>query len=87
MPQYTKKAQVLFTEEQYLTLLSIAQQEKKALGTLLREAADLVYLRKKRSRDKARAVRELLSLKPTEVPADYQAWEQDYLDERAARHG
>ncbi len=87
MPQYTKKAQVLFTEEQYLTLLSIAQEKKKALGTLLREAADLVYLTKQRSRDKARAVRELLALKPTEVPADYHEWERDYFDERTTRHG
>jgi hypothetical protein len=69
---YTRKAQVPFTEEQYLALMSIARQEHKPLATLIREATDLVYFQKKRNPGKARAVRSLLSLKETEVPADYQ---------------
>lgn len=87
MPKYTKKAQVLFTEQQYRDLQEIAEQEHKPLGTLLREAAEQVYLKKKRAREKAQAVKELLSLKETDVPEDYQEWEQKYLEEKYSGHG
>lgn len=87
MAQYTKKAQVLFTEEQYRELVMIARERSKALGALLREAAEQVYLERRRRRQKAEAVRQLLALKETEPPADYHAWEREYLDERASRHG
>jgi len=87
MPRYTRKAQVLFTEEQYQELTRVAREQSKALGALLREAAEQVYLRKRRQRQKAEAVRRLLALKETEPPADYHVWEQEYLDERAGRAG
>jgi len=87
MPKYTKKAQVLFTEQQYLDLLEIAEQEHKPLGTLLREAAEQVYLKQKRAREKAQAVKALLSLKETDVPDDYQAWERHYLKTKYSDHG
>jgi len=87
MRRYTKKAQVLFTEEEYRILLMVAAEEHKALGALLREAAIEVYLRKRRKQEKAKAVAQLLALKETEVPADYQQWERQYLDEKANRHG
>ena len=87
MPKYTKKAQVLFTEQQYVDLLEIADQEGKPLGTLLREAAEQVLLKRKRARDKAEAVKELLSLKETDVPRDYQEWERRYLEGKYAGHG
>lgn len=87
MPRYTKKAQVLFTEQQYLDLQEIAEQEHKPLGTLLREAAEQVYLKKKRVREKVQAVKELLSLKETDVPENYQEWERQYLEEKYSGHG
>ncbi len=87
MPQYTRKAQVLFTEEQYRELMAVAREQSKALGALLREAAEQVYLRHRRKQQKADAVRGLLALKETEPPADYHEWEREYLDERAGGHG
>ena len=87
MPQYTRKAQVLFTEEQFRELTTVARERSQALGALLREAAVQVYLRQRRRKQKAEAVHRLLALKQTEPPADYHEWEQQYLDERAGRHG
>ena len=87
MPKYTRKAQVLFTEEQFRDLLEVAEHERKPVGMLLRQAAEQVILRRKRARAKAQAVKELLSLSPTAVPRDYQQWERQYLEEKHTRHG
>ncbi len=87
MPKYTRKAQVLFTDQQYRDLLEMAEQAHRPLGSLLREAAEQVYLKKKRAREKAQAVKELLSLKETDVPEDYQKWEEQYLEEKYSGHG
>ena len=85
MPKYTRKAQVLFTEGQSRDLLEVAEHERKPVGTLLREAAERVVLRRKLARKKAQAVKELLSLAPTAVPRSYQQWEQQYLDAKNPR--
>ncbi len=87
MPRYTKKAQVLFTEEQYHELTMLARESGQALGALLRDAAVKVCLRQRRQQQKAEAVHRLLALKQTEPPADYHEWERQYLDERASPHG
>lgn len=87
MPKYRKKAQVLFTDQQYRDLLQIADAQHKPLGALLREAAEEVYLKAKRAREKAEAVKALLSLKETEVPEHYEEWERHYLEEKASGHG
>lgn len=87
MRKYEKKAQVLLTERQYRDLLEIAEQQHKPLGTLLREAAEAVYLKQKHAHDKAQAVRALLALAETEVPAEYQDWERQYLSDKAGGHG
>ncbi len=87
MPHYTKKAQVLFTEEQYRELLAIAQEAQKSLGALLREAAVQVWLREKRRNDKAQAVQALLALEEVPAPANYGQWEEQYLDERSSLRG
>jgi hypothetical protein len=87
MAKYARKAQVLFTEQQYRDLLEVAQQEGRPLGALLREAAEQVLLRRKRGREKTQAVKDLLSLAPTAVPRDYQTWERQYLDAKHPRHG
>ena len=87
MPRYQRKAQVLFTEDQYARLLEIAKREGKKLGAVLRDAAEQVYLRRARGQEKAQAVRELLALGPIPAPDDYEAWEKQYLAEKASHHG
>lgn len=87
MPTYTKKAQVLFTEQQYRELMMIAEQEAKPLGALLRNAAEQVYLKKRRTREKTEAVNALLSLKSTTVPRKYEEWERQYLKGKYSVHG
>lgn len=86
MRKYEKKAQVLLTERQYRALVEIGAQQHKPLGTLLREAAETVYLTQKYARDKAQAVQALLALAETEVPAEYQDWEQQYLSDKTGDH-
>lgn len=83
MARYTRRAQVLLTEEQYATLQAIAEERDKALGALLREAAEELYLAERRRQERSRAARALLSLPATEAPDDYEAWESRYLDERS----
>ena len=87
MPRFQRKAQVPFTEDQYTRLLRISRREGKKLGTLLREAAEQVYLRKVRAGEKAQAVRELLALRLTPAPNDYETWEQQYIAEKYSGHG
>lgn len=84
MRKYIRKTQVLFTEQQYQELLEISRRKHKSVGTLLREAAERLYLKDERSRQKTEALESLLSLEETEVPEDYQQWEQQYLDEKCA---
>ena len=38
MPKHQRKAQVLFTEDQYARLLEIAKREGKKLGALVQDA-------------------------------------------------
>jgi hypothetical protein len=83
MARFTRRAQVLLTEDQYRSLQSLAEAQDKPLGALLREAAEEVYFREEKRGQKARAAREILSLPATDVPADYQEWERRYLDEQA----
>ncbi len=75
---YTKKAQVLFTEEQYKTLKDIAAKRHKKLGALIREAVEKMYIEKMRKKQTAEAVDKLLSLPPIPAPEDYQKWEKEY---------
>jgi len=87
MPRFQRKAQVLFTEEQYTRLLQISKREGKKLGALLRDAAEQVYLRRARALEKAKAARELLALGPIPAPDDYEIWEEQYLREKYSGHG
>lgn len=82
MDRYTKKAQVLFSEQQYRKLLEIAKKRQKSVAALLREAAEMLYLKDERSRRKTEAVQNLFSLEETEAPEEYQLWEQQYLNEK-----
>jgi len=83
MPKYLKKVQVLLTEKQYKNLEEIASQQKKKVGTLVREAIEEYHLKKKKQQEIAEAVDRLLSL--PEVPAP-ENWEE-FEKELAKTHG
>jgi len=82
MTRYTKKVQVALTEEQYRNLADIAAKEHKKIGAIVREALEQTCLRKQRAQEKAEAIRALLSMEPTDVPENYQEWEDQYLREK-----
>jgi len=75
---YTRKAQVLLTEEEYKTLEEVSARTRKKLGTLIREAVEKVYVEEKRKVERAEAVDRLLSLPAVPAPDDYQEWEREY---------
>ncbi|MFV1950938.1 MAG: hypothetical protein ACC630_03105 [Nitrospinota bacterium] len=75
---YTRKAQVLLTEEEYRILEEVSAKTKKKLGTLIREAIEKVYVEEKKKSQIAESVDRLLSLPPTPAPEDYQEWEKEY---------
>ncbi|MGR3316952.1 MAG: hypothetical protein ACUZ8O_00510 [Candidatus Anammoxibacter sp.] len=79
---YTKKAQVLFTEDQYNTLQEIASKSHKKIGALIREAVDKIYIEKRRKSEIAKAVDHLLSLPPTPAPDSYHKWEKRYSESK-----
>lgn len=83
MSKYRKKIQVLLTEMQYKDLEEIASDRKKKLGTLVREAIEEYYLKKKKEREIAEAVDRLLSLPPVPVP---ETWDE-FEEELAREHG
>jgi hypothetical protein len=87
MSRYSKKVQVLLTEEQYRELVALAAREHKKIGVVVREALEQTCLRKTRTREKAAAIRELLSMEPIDVPEDYQEWEEEYPHLKWAGHG
>ncbi|HRC85963.1 MAG TPA: hypothetical protein PK413_10175 [Thermoanaerobaculia bacterium] len=87
MPQLARKAQVLFSEEQYRQLAEIADRAKQPLSKLLRRAAEVVYLEPARRQAKRDALERLFSLPPAEAPEDYSEWEGQYLEDRFGHRG
>jgi len=80
MAKYSKKVQVLLTEQQLKDLEDIASKNHKKLGTLVREAIEEYHLKKKKQQEVAEAVDRLLSLPEVPAPEDYQKWEAEYLE-------
>jgi len=80
MAKYLKKVQVLLTDQQFKDLEKIASENHKKLGTLVREAIEEYYLKKKKQQKIAEAVDQLLSLPEVPAPEDYQKWEAEYLE-------
>lgn len=78
MTIYTKKAQVLLTEEEYEALEELSARTKKKLGTLIREAVERVYVEEKKRTEIRDSVDRLLSLPPVPAPEDYERWEKKY---------
>lgn len=90
MSRYTKKVQVLLTEEQYRDLAAIAAQERKKIGVVVREALErtgLVDHQRERIRQAATELLELAKTADTAPPEDYQEWEQEYSRLKWAGHG
>lgn len=77
---YTKKAQVLLTEEEYKTLEEVSANTHKKLGTLIREAIEKVYVEEKKKSLIKESIDRLLSLPQTPVPEDYEKWEKEYSE-------
>jgi hypothetical protein len=76
---YTKKAQVLLTEEEYKILEEVSVKTHKKIGTLIREAIEKVYIEEKKKSQILASIDRLLSLPPAPVPEDYEQWEREYL--------
>lgn len=83
MPKYSKKIQMLVTNDQYRELENIAAQRHTKLGTLVREAVVEYHLKKNKRRRIAEAVDRFLSLPEIEAPDN---WE-DFEKELAHAHG
>lgn len=83
MPKYQKKIQVLLTDEQFRDLGKIAEQRRKKLGTLVREAIEEYHLKQAKQRRIAEAVDRLLALPDVPAPEN---WEQ-FEEELARAHG
>jgi len=79
MARYSKKVQVLLTEQQLKELEEIASKNHKKLGTLVREAIEEYHLKGNKEQKIAEAVDRLLSLPQVPAPEDYQEWEAEYL--------
>ena len=81
MPAYSRKAQVLFTEEQFNELQTIAKKKHKKISALIREAVEEVFLKKERSRQVRNAADKLLFLaekNPIDIPFNHEEWEEEY---------
>ncbi|MEK9150430.1 MAG: hypothetical protein AAB267_10360 [Candidatus Desantisbacteria bacterium] len=57
MSTYCKRAQVLFTEEQYRLLSKLAQTVQKSMGTIIRESIEKELIELKRQKRKEAAER------------------------------
>jgi hypothetical protein len=82
MQKYSKKIQVLLTEEQFQDLIEIAGQKKKKLGVIVREAIEVHYLKKANQRKVSKAVENLLELSEMPAPENYQDWEEQYQKDK-----
>jgi hypothetical protein len=83
MSKYSRKIQVLLTEDQFRDLEEIATKEKRKLGALVREAIEEYHLKKAKHRRIAEAVDRLLALPDVPVP---ESWDQ-FEEELARAHG
>jgi hypothetical protein len=90
MSRYSKKVQVLLTEEQYRYLGGIAAKEHKRIGAVVREALEqtcLAGLQRERIRRAATELLELSKTAKTAPPENYHEWEEEYSRLKWAGHG
>ena len=75
---YTERVQTVLTEEQYELLTAVAQEEKKAISVLIREAIEDVYFAEETRRRRRRALAELIAL---DAPVDdWSEMEQEIIE-------
>lgn len=88
MPKFTKRAQVLFTPEQYKVLIARASGQKRSVGEIIREAVEREILTDEQKRRRRKAVQELLSGKFALAgpPFDHVRWKREY-EETKGRSG
>ena len=77
MAKYSKKVQVLLTEQQLKELEEIASRNHKKLGTLVREAIEEYHLKRNKQQKIAEAVDRLLSLPEVPVPENWEEFEKE----------
>lgn len=82
----SKKVQVLLAEQQLKDLEETASQQKKKIGTWVREAIEEYHLKKKKEQQIAHAVNRILSLPEVLASEDYQKWEAEYLKRNIHAH-
>lgn len=90
MSRYTKKVQVLLTEEQYRELSTPAAQEHKKIGVIVRKALEQTCLADQQHQRIRQAATKLLELAKTAdatPPGDYHEWEEEYSRLKWAGHG
>ena len=74
---YTKRVQTVLTEEQYELLLQIAQEERKPVSVLLREAIVEEYFKEAALKRRRAALK---SLRPLRAPgADWAQMEREII--------
>jgi len=83
MRVYTHRAQTVLTADQYAALKQLAEEQKKPISLLIREAIEQVYFQKAALERRRAALKNLLSL---EAPvADWEQMEEEIIE--GAIHG
>jgi predicted DNA-binding protein len=77
MPKFSKKVQVLLTEDQYKAMGEISSKRKRKVSFLVREAIEEYYLKAKKKKEIAEAVDRLLSLPPVPAPESWEEFEKE----------
>ncbi len=77
MLKFSKKVQVLLTEDQYKAMEEISSKRKKKVSFLVREAIEEYHLKAKKKKKIAEAVDRLLSLPPVPVPESWEEFEKE----------
>ncbi|MBN1626967.1 MAG: hypothetical protein JW944_10630 [Deltaproteobacteria bacterium] len=80
MPRYNKKIQVLLTDDQFRDLVDIAEQNKKKLGVLVREAVEEYHLKEVNRLRISNAVDRLLALPEVQAPEDWEKYEKELAE-------
>lgn len=75
---YTERVQTVLTKEQYGLLTAVAQEERKAISVLIREAIEDVYFAEEARRRRRQALAELIAL---DAPVDdWPKMEQEIIE-------
>lgn len=73
----TKKAMVLFDEQQYKRIADFAKSRHISVGQVIRDAVDIVVLKKRSSEERIKAAMRLTST--TDADADWEEFERSTM--------